>query len=99
MRVDLARFLDEQNTGGKTAGATPAKTAAGTRGKQLAISAGSACPTSLLFDGPFMEQIGLEIQGAQFDLLDRKFEPERLRVVLLLPVRLHGVDIEPGGLV
>jgi hypothetical protein len=27
-----------------------------------------------------MEQIGLEIQGAQFDLLERKFEPEGLGV-------------------
>jgi hypothetical protein len=38
-------------------------------------------------------------QSAQFDLLDRKIEPERLRVVLLLPVRVNRVDIEPGGLV
>jgi hypothetical protein len=46
-----------------------------------------------------MEQVGLEIQGSQFDLLDSKFEPERLGVVLLLPVGAHRVDIEPGGLV
>jgi hypothetical protein len=49
--------------------------------------------------GPFMEQIGLELQGAEFDLLEPKFEPERLRVVLFLAVRAHGVDIELGGLV
>jgi len=46
-----------------------------------------------------MEQIGLEIEGAQFDLGDRKFEPERLRVVPFLPVRVHRVDIKLGGLV
>jgi hypothetical protein len=63
------------------------------------LAGGNACPTSLLFDCPFMEQIGVEIQGAQFDLLERKFEPERRRVVLCLPVRAHRVDIEPDGFV
>ena len=33
--------------------------------------------TSKLFRGPIVEQIGLKIQRPQFDLLDRKFEPER----------------------
>jgi hypothetical protein len=46
-----------------------------------------------------MEQIGHEIQGPQFDLGDGKFEPERRRVVLLLPVLVHSGDIELGGLV
>ena len=59
----------------------------------------SQSPLATLFDGPIMEQIGIEIQGAYFDLLDRKFEPERLRVILLLPADAHGIDIELGGLV
>ena len=73
-----------KNTGDKVAGATSPKI---------------ACPTSLLLAGPIMEQIGFEIQGAQFDLLDRKFEPERLRILLLLPAAAHGVDIELCGFV
>ena len=43
-----------------------------------------ACPTSPLFDGPIMEQVGFELDGPHFDLLDRKFEPELLGVELLL---------------
>ena len=51
------------------------------------------------FDGPIVEQIGLDVDGPQFDLLQSKFEPERLRVELFVPVLVHGGDIESGGLV
>jgi hypothetical protein len=42
------------------------------------------------FDGPIIEQIGLEIEGPQFDLLDRNFEPESLRIERFLPAQLFG---------
>ena len=40
----------------------------------------------------------LKFPGAQLDLIDRKFESERFRVVVLLPAAAHRVDIELGGL-
>ena len=46
-----------------------------------------------------MEQIGFEIEGPHFDLLDGKFEPERFGVELFVLVAAHGGDIEFGGLV
>ena len=46
-----------------------------------------------------MEQIGLEIEGPQFDLRECKFEPERLRVEQFVLVPVHGDDIGLGGLV
>jgi hypothetical protein len=52
-----------------------------------------------MFGGPIGEQIGLEIGGSRFDLLDRKFEPERLGLELFLRVAVDRFDIGPGGLV
>ena len=46
-----------------------------------------------------MEQIGLELDGAQFDLLECKFEPERFRVEQFVLVAVHGDDVGFGGLV
>ena len=40
-----------------------------------------------------MEQIGLEIESPQFDLLDSKFEPERLRVEQFVLISVHSSDI------
>ena len=44
-----------------------------------------------------MESIGLEIEGPHRDLLERKFEPERIRVELFLPATADRADIEFGG--
>lgn len=39
----------------------------------------------------------MEIQGPQFDFLDRKFEPESLWVLPFLLTAVDWVDIELGG--
>jgi hypothetical protein len=41
-----------------------------------------------------VEQIGLELDGPHFDCLDRKFEPESLRIEQIVLVNAHGTDIE-----
>jgi hypothetical protein len=50
-----------------------------------------------IFGGPTIEQTALQFQGPHLNLPACKFDPERLRVELL--VTAHSKDVGPGSLI
>ena len=52
-----------------------------------------------LFGERRIEQTALEFLGPGFDLLERKFEPERLRIELFLLVTAHREDVGCGSII